>query len=120
MDTSSNDLDRLIGEWLSLSDVADRLGVSVNRLRRLMREREVIAVTVGVEAPRVPAEFLDGDRLVKGLGGTLTLLADSGFDDHQAVRWLFTPDETLPGRPIDALRERRGKEVRRRAQALAL
>jgi hypothetical protein len=28
------------------------------------------------------------------------------------------PDETLPGRPIDALRTNRGKEVHRRAQVI--
>ena len=31
--------------------------------------------------------------------------------------WLFTDDD-LPGRPIDALRENRGSEVKRRAQVL--
>jgi hypothetical protein len=33
---------------------------------------------------------------------------------------MFTPDESLPGRPIDALRENRGSEVKRRAQAMSL
>jgi hypothetical protein len=47
-----------------------------------------------------------------------TLLADAGYDGEASVRWLFTADESLPGRPIDALRANRGTEVRRRAQAL--
>ena len=59
-----------------------------------------------------------GSAPVKGLSGTLILLADRGFDDAEAIEWLFTPDDTLPGRPIDALREDRGKEVHRRAQAI--
>jgi hypothetical protein len=49
----------------------------------------------------------------------LTVLHDGGYDDRQILRWLFTDDDTLPGRPIDALRENRGAEVKRRAQAMA-
>ena len=69
--------------------------------------------------PQVPAAFLDAGQVVKGLPGTLTLLSDAGFDDAAALRWLFTADDTLPGTPIQALRENRGTEIRRRAQALA-
>ena len=65
------------------------------------------------------AAFIDGDQVVKGLQGTLTVLVDCGFDDTEALRWLFTADETLPGTPIQALYKRRGTEVNRRAQALA-
>jgi len=46
------------------------------------------------------------------------VLHDGGFDDRESIAWLF-PDADLPGRPIDALRENRGAEVKRRAQALA-
>jgi hypothetical protein len=67
----------------------------------------------------VPAAFLDGDQVVKGLHGTLMVLLDCGFDDSEALRWLFTADDTLPGTPIQALYKRRGTEVNRRAQALA-
>lgn len=117
----SDELDRLVSSWLSLEEAGEVLGVSPNRVRRWVREHELIAVsTAASPEPRVPAECVYGGRLVKGLGGTLTLLADSGFDEHEAARWMFTADDSLPGRPIDALREDRGKEVRRRAQALAL
>jgi hypothetical protein len=43
---------------------------------------------------------------------------DNGYDDREIIAWLFLDDD-LPGRPIDALRENRGTEVKRRAQALA-
>jgi hypothetical protein len=49
----------------------------------------------------------------------LTVLHDGGYDDREALAWLFTADDSLPGRPIDALRENRGTEVKRRAQAMA-
>ena len=58
--------------------------------------------------------------MVKGLAGVLTLLHDGGYDDEAAIRWLHTPDESLPGTPVEALRADRSREVKRRAQALAL
>ena len=58
-------------------------------------------------------------EIVKGVPGLLTLLHDGMYDDREILGWLFTPDDSLPGRPIDALRENRGAEVKRRAQAMA-
>jgi hypothetical protein len=48
----------------------------------------------------------------------LTLLRDAGYSDEEALRWLTTPDETLPGTPLQALHENRATEIKRRAQAL--
>jgi Rv2175c C-terminal domain of unknown function len=107
-------VDVLVDDWLSQSEVADRLGVPTSKVRQLARDHQLIVADDG----RVPALFLDADGLVKGLPGTLTLLADAGYDDVETIRWLFTADDSLPGRPIDALRANRGTEVRRRAQAL--
>jgi Rv2175c C-terminal domain of unknown function/DNA-binding protein Rv2175c, wHTH domain len=113
-------LEELVGEWLPLDAVADRLRVSATRVRQLVREHQLAAVApTGSGPPAVPASFLAGDQVVKGLGGTLTLLADAGYDPAESIRWLFRPDDSLPGAPIVALRENRGTEVRRRAQALA-
>ena len=69
-------------EWLTVPDVAERLGVPVTRVHQLLR--------------------------------------DGGYDDEAAIRWLHTPDDTLPGTPVQALIADRGKEVKRRAQALAI
>lgn len=110
--------DAMVGEWLTLPDVAERFGVQVTRIRQLLRDNQLIAVRRGENnALQVPAGFIVGDHTVKGLTGTLTLLKDAKFTDEEALRWLFTPDDTLPGTPVDALRENRGTEVRRRAQA---
>jgi hypothetical protein len=106
--------DALVDDWLSQEDVAKRLGVPTSKVRQLARDHQLLMLADG----RVPALLLDVDGLVRGLPGTLTLLADAGYDDTEAMRWLFTADESLPGRPIDALRANRGREVRRRAQAL--
>lgn len=111
--------DSLVGQWLSLAEVAERLGIPLGRIKQLLHDRKLLAVRRSDGTMGVPAAFLDGQQIVKGLHGTLTLLFDCGFDDHEAVRWLFTADDTLPGTPIQALVEHRGTEVRRRAQALA-
>src|ERR1017187_5381482 len=110
--------DEIVGDWLTLADVADRLGLPVSRVRQLLRDRKLLAVQRPNGAFCVPAAFLDGDQIVRGLHGTLTLLLDCGFDDADALRWLFTADETLPGTPIQAIAENRRTEVNRRAQAL--
>jgi hypothetical protein len=111
--------DALVGEWLTLPDVADQLGIPLGRVKQLLRDRKLLAVKRPEGTLSVPAAFLDGKQVVKGLCGTLTLLFDCGFDEPDALRWLFTADETLPGTPIDAITRRRATEVNRRAQALA-
>lgn len=112
-------LNGLVGRWLTLSEAADQLELSASRVRQLAREHQLVTLRpAGLRESGIPAECLHEGSIVKGLSGTLTLLADHGFSDAEAIEWLFTPDESLPGRPIDALREDRGTEVKRRAQAL--
>jgi hypothetical protein len=114
-------IDALVPDWLTLPDIAEQFGLEVTRVRQLVKEGQVIAVRRGENrALHVPAAFIDGDKIVKGLTGTLTLLRDDGFSDAEMLEWLFTPDPTLPGTPAQALSENRGTEVKRRAQALAV
>jgi uncharacterized protein len=109
----------IVGTCLSMAEVADRLGIPRGRIKQLLRDRKLIAIRQQDGTLGVPAAFLDGHQIIKGLHGTLTLLFDCGFDEPGAVRWLFTADDTLPGTPIQAIAEHRGTEVNRRAQALA-
>ena len=96
-----------------------RLGVSVSKVRQLIREHQLAAaVPTDGAGQRVPAKLVMDGAIVKGVPGLLTVLHDAGFDDRQALTWLFSADDSLPGRPIDALRENRGTEVKRRAQAM--
>jgi len=112
-------LDALVTEWLDWAEVAERLGVSVNKVRTMIREHDLAAaVPTGGRGQQVPAEMIQDGQVVKGLPGLLTIFHDAGWDDREAIEWIFT-DADLPGRPIDALRENRGSEVKRRAQALA-
>jgi hypothetical protein len=118
-ESAGSGLGGLVEEWLDWADTADRLGVSVSKVRQLIRDHQLAAAVPAEGAgQRVPAELVMDGAIVKGVPGVLTLLHDAGYDDREALTWLFTSDESLPGRPIDALRENRGTEVKRRAQAL--
>lgn len=104
---------------LSLNEVCAKLGLSSNKVRQLLRDGHLLAVRRGGEL-FVPADFLAGNTLVKGLTGLLTVLSDAGFNRTEMLRWLYTADDSLPGTtPINALRTNHGTEVKRRAQAMA-
>jgi excisionase family DNA binding protein len=117
---ATNPLEGLVQTWLSFQEVADLLGTDVPAVRRLVRDRDLLAVRCGTpRMPRIPDSLIDGDSPLPDLRGTLILLADCGFDDLEALLWLLTEDDTLPGTPAQALRTGRKTEIRRRAQALA-
>lgn len=102
---------------LPLRAVAERIGSSVSRVHQMIRDGQLLATRRDGEYV-VPEAFLNGNSVVKGLSGTITLLRDNGYNDEEILRWLFTEDESLPGSPIEALRSNRGREVKRRAQAM--
>ncbi|MFZ0324818.1 MAG: Rv2175c family DNA-binding protein [Actinomycetes bacterium] len=115
------EVEELVGDWLTLPDLADQLGLDILKVRQLVRDRNIAVVRRGERnIVSTPAAFVSEGQLVKGLTGLLTVLADGGFDSNEALRWMFTPEDSLPGTPIQAMRENRGTEVRRRAQALAI
>ncbi|WP_454048369.1 Rv2175c family DNA-binding protein [Cellulomonas sp. Marseille-Q8402] len=135
--------DDLVDSWLTVPDVADELGLDAGKVRRLLKERRLVGVRRGTPPVlSIPAAFLvpvdaanpaadphdeDADEpsalvaratVLASLQGTFSVLGDVGLSDTEAVAWLFTPDDSLPGRPVDALRAGHKTEVRRRAQAL--
>lgn len=104
--------------WLTLAQVAERTGADPREVRQLVREQRLITVRRdGTDA--VPAAFVVGDELLKGLGGLTTLLRDAGYGDQESLRWMFSPHDVLGGTsPLQAMTEGRGREVRRLAQTL--
>jgi hypothetical protein len=103
-----------------LPDVAQLLDVSITKVHGLLDERALAALRIGERRIRsVPAAFIQDGHVVDSLKGTIVVLADAGFSDEELIVWLFTPEDSLRGRPIDALRDGRKTEIRRRAQLLA-
>ena len=103
---------------LPVAEVAQQLSLPVSRIHQLVRDGQLLSVRRGGEVV-VPADFLDGSAVVKGLPGTITVLRDGGYSDTHILRWLFADEDSLPGTPIESLRAGRHREVKRRAQAMA-
>jgi excisionase family DNA binding protein len=115
-------LESLVGEWVTVPDAAERLGVPLTHVRQLIVDREVLAARIGERnVIAIPAKFFDETGPRPELKGTFTVLADGGLNDDESIAWLFTPDPTLPveGAPIDAMLAGHKTEIRRRAQELA-
>lgn len=108
---------------LTFPEVAEALDVPVTKVYDLVRDNKLLAVRTdeGRAIPRVFFTERQGapaavNRFVPGL---IALMSDGGYSSGEILRYLFTPDESLPGRPVDALHGHLAREVMRRAQAMA-
>jgi hypothetical protein len=103
-------------ELVTVPEAAEALSVQIPRVHQYVRDGHLILVrNDGVS--RIPAAFLLDGVIVKGLPGVIQLLRDGNYKDDEIITWLFRIDPTLPGTAVQALRENRGTEVKRRAQA---
>ena len=103
---------------LPFPDVAEKLGVPVTKVHDYIGAKKLVQyVKDGKKV--VPASLLSEDGLSKFVSGAITVLSDGGYDADEILAFLFTPDESLPGRPVDALHGQKAREVIRRAQAMA-
>ena len=117
---STPDLDALLADetLMPLPDVADYLGVPVTRVHDLVGARKLLMYKRD-GTKYIPRLLLGRDNgLSKFVSGAITVLHDGGYDDEEILTYLYTPDESLPGRPIDALHGHGAREVIRRAQAM--
>ncbi|MCF8611268.1 DNA-binding protein [Gordonia sp. HY285] len=105
-------------EVLSLDEAADRLRVSTNRVRTLIRDHNLLAASRGGQ-PVIPAAFFGPGGLAKHFEGLVTILLDGGYTRDDALAWLFEEQTDLGLRPADALHTHSAREVLRRAQAQA-
>ncbi len=108
--------------WLTLPEVAERLGLPLSRVRELVRERYLVAIPrEGDGGKQIPESFLiegeSGMEVLPSLRGTFFLLADAGFQDDEVMRWMLSDNDELGDTPIGALRAGRKTLVRRVAQA---
>jgi predicted dehydrogenase len=71
--------------FLSLTEVAERMGIGPTGVRSLIKDGGLLAVRGRARGSSSPAECLDGDVPVKHLRGVLTLLRDAGYTDEEAL-----------------------------------
>ena len=103
--------------WVNLPDVSEKLGVSISKVHQMIRDGDLLAVRrEGIRV--IPAELVANDTALKHLPGVLNLLRDAGYNDEEAVRWLYRPDPDLKGNAATALGGDLAREVKRRAQAV--
>ena len=115
--------DTSVPDWLTLPDVAEQLGLRITDVRRMLEDRQLIAVLRGERnVLSVPAAFIGEDGPLPELAGTFTVLRDGRFADDEIIEWMFAPDETLPAgsNPMEAILAGFNTEVRRRAMEEAL
>lgn len=108
-------------EWLSVPECAEALGVSLSRVRELLKDRNLVATRRGENnAVYLPAgQIMQGEEaqyVLATVRGTVMVLSDMGYSDDDIVTWLTTPHDELDGTPLDALRSGQRAHVRRLAQ----
>lgn len=113
-----SDVFSAVTEWLSVPEVADRLGIVPGKVRRLIEEHALfVVVRDGVKL--VPGHLIVDGEPLPSIPGTINVLIDAGFTLEGAIEWLYKTEESLGRAPIESLLLGRKSEVRRIAQALA-
>ncbi|MGA8979449.1 MAG: helix-turn-helix domain-containing protein, partial [Pedococcus sp.] len=71
--TPQQSLEELVGAWLTVPDIAERLGIPLSGVRRLIEERELLSARIGERrVVAVPEQFLL-DEVYPYLRGTFTV-----------------------------------------------
>lgn len=115
-------LDALVTQWLSVPEAAELQGASLSDVRTQLKERRLVGVRRGPnKAVSIPAVFVTDEGPRPEIRGTVIVLSDGGMSDDELLRWLFTPDDTLPvpGSPMDCILAGHKTEIRRRAMETA-
>lgn len=106
-----------VGNWLTLDQAAEQLGVSTSKVRRLIEEHILFSVKVEKQS-MIPPEIIVGSEPLSSIRGTMLQLLDLGLTESEAIEWLYEENDTLGELPISALVKGHKAPVRRAAQAL--
>ncbi len=83
----------------------------------MLRDHQLLAVRRDGVAG-VPEIFFDEDgNVIRFLPGLITVMRDAKYTDEEILEWIFTDDDSLPGKPVEALHGPLAREVLRRASA---
>ena len=97
--------------WLTLDQLADVTGEDPRKVRQLVREQRLITVRRD-DGESVPAAFVAGGRLLKGLGGLTTLLRDAGYSGYASLEPHLSDFTSLGGFSGPAAFGRAGRALR--------
>ena len=106
-----------VDSWLTIDEVADLLGISSGKVRRLIDEHILFSYKVEKE-PMVPANLIVDGEPLSSIRGTMILLLDLGLSLQEAITWLYEVNDELGTEPISALLAGHKAPVRRAAQGL--
>ena len=106
-----------VDAWLTIDEVADLLGISSGKVRRLIDEHILFSYKVEKE-PMVPANLIVDGEPLSSIRGTMILLLDLGLSLQEAITWLYEVNDELGTDPISALLAGHKAPVRRAAQGL--
>lgn len=106
-----------VDAWLTIDEVADLLGISSGKVRRLIDEHILFSYKVEKE-PMVPANLIVDGEPLSSIRGTMILLLDLGLSLQEAITWLYEFNDELGTEPISALLAGHKAPVRRAAQGL--
>lgn len=119
-DIADKELEDLVGSWTTVPEIAERYGLRLADVRRLIEERFLLAARIGErKVVAVPSAFLVDEGPLPALRGTFTVLADGGMSDTQILGWLFADGPVTDGTPMAALLAGHKTEVRRLAMETA-
>ena len=108
-----------VQQWLTVPDAAEVLGIPAGKVRRLIEEHHLVALKRdGVQ--KIPADVIVNGEPLPSLPGTIVVLLDAGLNYQEAIEWLYTFNDALPGTPIEYLLKGHKSPVRRLAMMLAL
>ncbi|MEY4618138.1 MAG: hypothetical protein RL101_324, partial [Actinomycetota bacterium] len=103
-----------VSDWLTVPEAAERLGVPLGRVRRLIEDHHLFSIKRdGVQY--LPSETIVGNEPLASLHGTIVVLLDAGFTIESAIEWLYTPNDILNSTPMAALVAGKKSEIRRLA-----
>ena len=109
-------------DFITYAQAAELLGIEPRRIKQLVRDRILFSVRTdqGLVIPRaIITHTENGWEPLWNLPGTLTLLADAGFNAEEAAAWLYRHDDELGQTPLAALLSGHHHRVNRIATTLA-
>ncbi|RAV32043.1 Rv2175c family DNA-binding protein [Corynebacterium heidelbergense] len=105
---------------ITIAEAADRAGLVASKIFDELNAGRLLDIRVD-SVRYIPERFFTEDgEINRFVPGVLALLSDGGYSHRESLEYLFTPDDSLPGRPVDALHGHLAREVMRRTQAMAI